>query len=83
MWKNSDRTILIGLDKNQEFMELQYQGNTPCRVSVNHGRENNSNSPKLYNKLNMKMYILIKESVPVSYAVLASAHASLAAYLNS
>ncbi len=30
----------------------------------------------------MKMYILIKESVPVSYAVLASAHASLAAYLK-
>ncbi len=28
------------------------------------------------------MYILIKESVPVSYAVLASAHASLAAYLK-
>jgi len=30
----------------------------------------------------MKMYILIKESTPVSYAVLACAHASLAAYLK-
>ncbi len=30
----------------------------------------------------MKMYILIKESVPLGFAVLASAHASLAAYLK-
>ena len=30
----------------------------------------------------MKMYILIKESVPVGFAVLAAAHASLAAYLR-
>lgn len=30
----------------------------------------------------MKMYILIKESVPTGFAVLASAHASLAAYLK-
>jgi len=30
----------------------------------------------------MKMYILIKDSVPTGYAVLAAAHASLAAYLK-
>ncbi|MFH0979946.1 MAG: hypothetical protein V2A79_00205 [Planctomycetota bacterium] len=30
----------------------------------------------------MKMYILIKESVPVGFAILAGAHASLAAYLK-
>ena len=30
----------------------------------------------------MKMYILIKESVPVGFAILAAAHASLAAYLK-
>ncbi|HTZ22065.1 MAG TPA: hypothetical protein VMC06_14360 [Opitutaceae bacterium] len=30
----------------------------------------------------MKMYILIKESVPTGFAVLASAHASLACYLK-
>ncbi len=30
----------------------------------------------------MKMYILIREDVPVGYAVLAAAHASLAAYLK-
>jgi hypothetical protein len=30
----------------------------------------------------MKMYILIKESVPAGLAVLAAAHASLAAYLQ-
>lgn len=30
----------------------------------------------------MKMYILIKEDIPVGFAVLASAHASLAAYLK-
>lgn len=30
----------------------------------------------------MKMYILIKESIPLGFAVLASAHASLAAYLE-
>ncbi len=30
----------------------------------------------------MKMYILIKESVPTGFAVLASAHAALAAYLR-
>ncbi|MFM7132708.1 MAG: hypothetical protein ACKO0W_00145 [Planctomycetota bacterium] len=30
----------------------------------------------------MKMYILIKDSVPVGFAALASAHASLAAYLK-
>ena len=30
----------------------------------------------------MKMYILIKESVPVGFAVLAASHASLAAYLK-
>ena len=30
----------------------------------------------------MKMYILIKEQIPKGFAVLASAHASLAAYLK-
>jgi peptidyl-tRNA hydrolase len=30
----------------------------------------------------MKMYILLKESVPLGFAVLAAAHASLAAYLK-
>ncbi len=30
----------------------------------------------------MKMYILIKESVPTGFAVLAAAHASLACYLK-
>ena len=30
----------------------------------------------------MKMYILIKESVPLGFAILAAAHASLAAYLK-
>ncbi|MCR9144963.1 MAG: hypothetical protein NXI24_22185 [bacterium] len=30
----------------------------------------------------MKMYILIKESVPGGFAILAAAHASLAAYLK-
>lgn len=30
----------------------------------------------------MKMYILIKESVPLGFAVLAAAHASLACYLK-
>ena len=30
----------------------------------------------------MKMYILVKESVPVGFAVLATAHASLACYLK-
>lgn len=30
----------------------------------------------------MKMYILVKESVPVGYALVAVAHASLAAYLK-
>ncbi len=30
----------------------------------------------------MKMYILIKESIPSGFAVLAAAHASLAAYLK-
>jgi hypothetical protein len=30
----------------------------------------------------MKMYILIKDSVPLGFALLASAHASLAAYLR-
>jgi len=30
----------------------------------------------------MKMYILIKDAVPAGYAVLAAAHASLAAYLE-
>jgi peptidyl-tRNA hydrolase len=30
----------------------------------------------------MKMYILIKESVPVGLAIVAAAHASLAAYLK-
>ena len=30
----------------------------------------------------MKMYILIKEDIPIGFAVLASAHASLAAYLK-
>ncbi len=30
----------------------------------------------------MKMYILIKEDVPIGFAVLAAAHASLAAYLK-
>jgi len=30
----------------------------------------------------MKMYILIKESVPLGFALVASAHASLAAYLK-
>lgn len=30
----------------------------------------------------MKMYILIRESVPVGFAVLAAAHASLACYLK-
>jgi len=30
----------------------------------------------------MKMYILIKDSVPVGYAILAAAHASLAACLK-
>ena len=30
----------------------------------------------------MKMYILIRESVPLGFAVLAAAHASLAAYLR-
>jgi hypothetical protein len=30
----------------------------------------------------MKMYILIKETVPVGFALVASAHASLAAYLK-
>jgi peptidyl-tRNA hydrolase len=30
----------------------------------------------------MKMYILIKESVPVGFALVAAAHASLAAYLK-
>jgi len=30
----------------------------------------------------MKMYILIKEDVPAGFAVLAAAHASLAAYLK-
>lgn len=29
----------------------------------------------------MKMYILVKESVPVGFALVAAAHASLAAYL--
>lgn len=30
----------------------------------------------------MKMYILIKEDVPIGFSVLAAAHASLAAYLK-
>ncbi|RKZ53180.1 MAG: hypothetical protein DRR16_11965 [Candidatus Parabeggiatoa sp. nov. 3] len=30
----------------------------------------------------MKMYILIKDSIPTSFAVLAAAHASLAVYLQ-
>lgn len=30
----------------------------------------------------MKMYILVKESIPVGYALVAVAHASLAAYLK-
>ena len=30
----------------------------------------------------MKMYILIKESVPTGFAILAAAHASLACYLK-
>ena len=30
----------------------------------------------------MKMYILIKDSVPLGYAMVAAAHASLAAYLK-
>ena len=30
----------------------------------------------------MKMYILIKDSVPPGYAIVAAAHASLAAYLK-
>jgi hypothetical protein len=30
----------------------------------------------------MKMYILIKESVPIGFAILAAAHASLGAYLK-
>ena len=30
----------------------------------------------------LRMYILIRESVPVGFAVLAAAHASLAAYLK-
>ena len=30
----------------------------------------------------MKMYILIKDSVPIGYAIVAAAHASLAAYLK-
>jgi hypothetical protein len=30
----------------------------------------------------MKMYILVKESLPVGFAILAAAHASLAAYLR-
>jgi hypothetical protein len=30
----------------------------------------------------MKMYILIKETVPVGFALVAAAHASLAAYLK-
>lgn len=30
----------------------------------------------------MKMYILIKESVPLGFALLAASHASLAAYLR-
>ena len=30
----------------------------------------------------MKMYILIKEDVPLGFAVLAAAHASMAAYLK-
>lgn len=30
----------------------------------------------------MKMYILVRESVPLGFAVLAAAHASLAAYLK-
>lgn len=30
----------------------------------------------------MKMYILIKESVPAGFAILSAAHASLAAYLK-
>ncbi len=30
----------------------------------------------------MKMYILIKESVPVGFALVGAAHASLAAYLK-
>ena len=30
----------------------------------------------------MKMYILIKESVPIGFALVAAAHASLAAYLR-
>lgn len=30
----------------------------------------------------MKMYILVRESVPVGFAVLATAHASLACYLK-
>lgn len=30
----------------------------------------------------MKMYILVKESIPIGFAVLATAHASLACYLR-
>lgn len=30
----------------------------------------------------MKMYILVRESVPIGFAVLAAAHASLACYLK-
>jgi len=30
----------------------------------------------------MKMYILVKDSVPTGFAILAAAHASLAAYLK-
>ena len=30
----------------------------------------------------MKMYILIKDSVPIGFAIVAAAHASLAAYLQ-
>ncbi len=32
--------------------------------------------------MNMKMYILVKDSVPTGFAILAAAHASLAAYLE-
>ena len=41
------------------------------------------NPPGLFTAvLRMKMYILVKESVPVGFGILAAAHASLAAYLR-
>lgn len=40
----------------------------------------NANTPLPQPRL--RMYILVREAVPVGYAVLAAAHASLAAYLQ-